>query len=344
MSTISTNSFEVIILGSGPAGCAAASTCAKAGLNVLIVTAQPEPYLSIHNFPGPLESIHPGVSTVLGKLGLSGAESSATRSFYTGIYSGKNYTPLGEDASGIWQGKHINRKAFNAQLINQTKAVGVEVLFNERVDDFLQEDGKVTGIKIRSNQLSAKYIIDATGKKALAGKKLKFRQRFFSRPLVCWTGISLIDENFSLDQRAAHFIPRDDGWTWLAPQPPDHCAWTRLSMKGEKSFLPPEELSVYPVIGKTDVANMRWRLYHPVCSEGLLLCGDAGGILDPAAGQGIFNALLSGLQAAITVTACINQPELEAFHLAFYNDWFVREFEAKVGNLSAYYKDHGINL
>ncbi len=348
MSIVNRHSFDVIIIGSGPAGCTAVSVCANAGLNVLIVTEASEPdEISTHSLT-PLESIHPGVTSLLEKIGLSGTEQQATRALYSGIYSNGIYAPLGEDSTGIWQGMHINRDIFNARLITLIEHRGMKVMYNERVEDFItsREHGagsrEIIGIKTTTADYYAKYIIDASGKKSVAGKKLKFKQRFFSPPLVCWTGISEMDEDFSFDRHAAHFIPHQNGWTWLAPQPPDYCAWTRLSIKGEKNHLPPQELKDQKVIGKINVANMRWRLFRPVCSEGILLCGDAAGILDPAAGQGIFNALLSGITAANTVVKCIQESDLAAFHLAQYDDWFVREFEGKVERLKQYYKENNI--
>jgi flavin-dependent dehydrogenase len=76
----------------------------------------------------------------------------------------------------------------------------------------------------------------------------------------------------------------------------------------------------------------------------MLLCGDAAGILDPAAGQGIFNALLSGITAANTIVSCFREPDFASFHLAYYDDWFVQQFEEKVGRLKKYYHDHHINI
>ncbi len=346
---------DVIVIGSGPAGCAAASTCSQSGLSVLIITEESEPNISDPSPPSPLESIHPGVTSLLEKIGAAGAELEASRAMYSGIYSGKNYTALGEDENGPWQGMHINRKVFNAQLLNRINDLGVSIRFNDKVDSFILENAgsrgqgagsneKLIGLKTQSGDLFAKCIIDASGKKSIAGKKLNFKRKFFSPPLVCWTGVSVIDESFPFDPHAAHFIPGQNGWTWLAPQPPHYCTWTRLSVKGEKSFLPPDELIAYPTTGKINVANMRWSLFRPTCSEGIILCGDAAGILDPAAGQGIFNALMSGIVAANTAIKCIREPELASFHLAYYDDWFVREFEGKVERLRQYYNENGISI
>jgi flavin-dependent dehydrogenase len=335
---------DVIVIGSGPAGCAAAVTCAKAGLKIMVVTDSAG--ASLHDDPAPsiLESIHPGVSSLLHQIGIGGAELAASRAFYSGIYAGNHYSPLGEDNNGPWQGMHIDRKVFDAQLLNQIRYSGIPVRLNEKVENLIVENDRVTGIRTSSTDMQATYIIDASGKKAIGGRKLGFKRKFFSPPLVCWTGISKTDASFPFDQNAAHFLPGENSWTWLAPQPPDHCAWTKLSAKGEKSFLPPEELKGATTIGKIQVANMRWRLYRPVCSEGIVLCGDAAGILDPAAGQGIFNALLSGITAANTVISCLREPDTAAFHLAYYDDWFVRQFETKVQHLRTYYRDHAINI
>ncbi len=339
-----TLSFDIIIIGSGPAGCAAAVTCVKAGLSVLIVTDKVENVDLQHSSPGILESIHPGVSSLLTKIGIGGAEIVATRAKYTGIFANQSYRPLGEDNSGPWMGMHIHRETFDHALLNLAQEHGVTVRFNEKVENILLEKDRVVGIKTSSAELFCKYMIDASGKNAVAGQKLNFRRKYFSPLFVCWTGISECVQEIPFDATAAHFIPNKNGWTWLALQLPDHCAWTRLSVKGEKNLEPPGELKNCKTVGKVQTANMRWRLYRPVCKEGVVLCGDAAGILDPAAGQGIFNALWSGVEAGQTVVSCLHHPELEAFHLARYDDWFLRQFEIKVKQLKEYYQENGIQF
>jgi hypothetical protein len=46
------------------------------------------------------------------------------------------------DENGPWQGMHIQRNIFNAQLISHLKESGVPVLFNQKVDDFIWKMGK----------------------------------------------------------------------------------------------------------------------------------------------------------------------------------------------------------
>jgi flavin-dependent dehydrogenase len=336
--------YDVIVIGSGPAGCAAALTCQQGELKVLVITRASDIGTIDPTSQDPLESIHPGVSTLLEKISAAGAEQVASRGKYSGIYAGNTYTPLGNDEKGVWEGVHVNRKVFDAQLLKRVIDHDISVRVNETVKEFILDQERVIGIKTNAEEFYARQIIDASGKQAIAGKKLNLKRKFYSPPLLCWTGVSGGIEHYPFDAKASHFIAGDQGWSWLAPQPPHQCAWTRLSIKGEKSLAPPEELKDYPVIGEVQFANMRWRMFQPVCREGLVLCGDAAGILDPAAGQGIFNALWSGISAANTVVTSMKQPDFEAFHLAQYNDWFVLQFEKKVGQLRSYYAEHGLEV
>ena len=211
------NAYDVIVIGSGPAGTAAASICRNKGLHVIVVTQASEPDESRPLSQGPLESIHPGVSSLLEKIGAQGAEQRAARATYHGISASGTYTSLGRDENGIWEGLHIDRQIFNAQLLRKTMEQDVPILFNETVEEFIQDGERITGIKTKSGDLYATYIIDASGKKAIAGKKLNLHRKFFSPPLLCWTGISGGIVSYPFDPHVAYFMPGDDEWTWLAP-------------------------------------------------------------------------------------------------------------------------------
>ena len=334
------HSHDVIIIGSGPAGCSATMACHHAGLSIAMVTNAK--HHDAYAGPGPLESIHPGVMSFLEKIQLDAAARKATVASYSGIYHNKVHTSFGHDEAGPWQGLHINRSVFDLKLLELILALPIEVIQGEKAEDIIVENEKVVGIRTKSKELFATYIIDASGKSGIGGKKLNFKRSFFSPPLLCWTGISGDFTSYELDSAAAHFFPKENGWTWIAPLPPHHCAWTRLTSLDEKSFEPPVEIKDHPVIGEVKVANMRWRLYRPLVKEGIVLCGDAAGILDPAAGQGILNSLLSGHAAGDTIVKCLNHPELASFYLAHYDDWFVQQFERKVEQLKEYYEMQGI--
>ena len=70
--------------------------------------------------------------------------------------------------------------------------------------------------------------------------------------------------------------------------------------------------------------------------EGLVICGDAGVVIDPAAGQGILGAMYSGIKAAETVAACLHAPSGETAYLESYSAWFNRETNRKISLLRTY--------
>lgn len=323
---------DVIIIGSGPAGAAAAITCVEQGLQTMIIT-------KLHNAVSRAsESVHPGVSSLLDKINATDCIEQSSRGLYEGIQTGENYAALGGDENGKWYGHHIDRNIFDDCLLKATQRQGA-LITNDNVVDFISENE----IKTSSGKIfTARYIIDASGRKRIAGKKLKFKERFFSPPLVAWTGVSTGVHD--LNKSIAQFIPSENSWTWLAPENEGRCSWTKLSLKGQP-LTPPQELIDYKLQGDIQAFNVRWRIFRPLCKEGIILCGDAAAILDPAAGQGILNALWSGIYAGQTAAACIQQPQLQAFHLAEYDDWLLNQFLEKAERLKHYYATFGgINL
>lgn len=287
----------------------------------------------------PSESIHPGVETLLKQLEAGDCITPASRGTYEGIQTGRHYSPLGEDASGAWKGNHINRSIFDAELLSIVERRGVEIVKSDAVDPVIEKE-KVKGLLLsNATEISSSYIIDASGYRSFGGRKMGFKKKFFSPPLITWTGISGYNNH---DQYKARFYPESGGWTWISPEKNGRCTWTRLALIGTQDLLPPAELRHSPLIGKIKTSNRRWQIFRPVCKEGFLLCGDAAGILDPAAGQGILNALLSGITAANTLHAINKDPAHEAFHLATYDDWFLRNYMDKVEKLRKFYAQHGI--
>jgi flavin-dependent dehydrogenase len=82
---------------------------------------------------------------------------------------------------------------------------------------------------------------------------------------------------------------------------------------------------------------MRWRSYKTVAMEGIIICGDAASIIDPAAGQGILAAIYSGIKAAETAASCMNNPEKEPEYLVNYSTWFTNETTKKMEQVKEFY-------
>lgn len=339
---------DTVIIGAGPAGSAAAISCIQAGLSVVIVAGKNNRHNPTDHTIQPSESIHPGVLSLLEQLQAEDVVTLAAEGVYDGVQTGEIFSALGSQDNGEpWPGYHINRQRFDAALLNAAVAQGAGTMHDERVSDFIIHDDCVVGIRTKAGkEITCKYTIDASGYKRFGGKKLQFKELFYSLPLTACSGVTEnIDPHHRLfENRFTQFIPNPGGWTWLAPEPPNKCTWTKLSAKGQQALTVPGELEAFTNNGNIQAANCRWRIFRPVCKEGIILCGDAAAILDPAAGQGILNALLSGIKAAQTLMSCIAEPDQEAFHLAAYDDWFFQYYHDKAKKLQQHYADLEIDV
>ena len=89
-------------------------------------------------------------------------------------------------------------------------------------------------------------------------------------------------------------------------------------------------------------ANMRWRIFRPLADNSVLLTGDAAGIIDPGAGQGILNACYSGIMAARALISIASGEMTAETALNWYDEWFMTNYLQKVSRLKEYYKNFGI--
>lgn len=295
---------------------------------------------------GRFESIHPGLVSVLSELEAASCITAATQGIYEGIITRDQYQSLGKDEQDDWHGHHIDRKLFDRAFLEECKRQGVQII-EAVVENTITGNGRVSGITTHKGEtIKCSFVIDATGHKRLLGRKLGFRNSFYSPPLISWTGMAenIPPDFYFFKEKKAHFIPDQNGWTWLAPLAPDRSAWTRLEKKGKQEFRPPEDLIHYTAAEKIKKSNRRWQVWRPLCTEGVLLCGEAAGIIDPAAGQGILNAVVSAVMAAKTIRNCIRKPDLESFFLARYDDWYMNDYVSKVTQLKYFYSYWGIDL
>ncbi|HEX6182242.1 MAG TPA: tryptophan 7-halogenase, partial [Chitinophagaceae bacterium] len=239
---------DVIIIGGGPAGCAAGISCAQNGLTVLMIAGK-----DAHDTSeiGPAESVHPGIETLLTELNAAHCIHVASRGVYDKILVNSDYNYLGADKQEIWQGHHIDRKLFDEALLSCTTQQGVILVADDAVEDIIINSGLPSEIATKTGRnFTCTWLIDASGHKSVVGKKLGFKEEFYSSPLIVWTGISAnISANYSLlEKNTARFIPHANGWTWLAPESSGSCTWTKLRVKGKQDFSPPEELDGSPLI------------------------------------------------------------------------------------------------
>lgn len=331
--------LDIIVIGAGPAGIAASLMLVHSGFRVAVLTSQMAAGWRADEV---IESVEPVVEHALNTLGVFGAVAHAAVSVYNGIYSGTQFTPVYPDPSGYNLGSHLSRGKFNDYLIEAATAQGVTILRNRQVTD-IDITGPYVKIHTRNgNRFSCRYVIDATGKSQCSGRKPEFETRFESPPLTVFSGLTKNIAPAFWQTLNTSFQRDGPGWTWLAPCPSHQCSWTRLLPIKSKVVKTPPELLLFDNGHRIRAANVRWRVHRPVARKGIVLAGDAAGILDPAAGQGILWALWSGKIAAEVVARILDAPEMESQFLEQYDNWFLDQYLVKSNQLRQYYLEMGI--
>src|SRR5579863_9008965 len=116
---------DVVVVGGGPAGAAAAIACAARGLGVVLCERAP----SGRDRPG--ETLHPGIEPLLGQLGVADRFPLVVGARHAGIWiewgGPRRFEAFGSDANGPWSGFQAWRAEFDALLLERARTLGVEV-------------------------------------------------------------------------------------------------------------------------------------------------------------------------------------------------------------------------
>ena len=313
-------SADVVVVGGGPAGAAAAIGCARAGLETVLVEAEPDPR------PRPFESLQPDVEGLLLDLGVGG--------FGEWARYGAIETDGERIAFAQGEGAHVDRAAFDASLRARAAELGVRQI-HERVNGIVRTADRVTGVTFPSERIDATWVVDASGHRGLLARRLRLGERRLSKPLIAWRG-----EVARTSPSEPRFESLADGWQWSAGVAPGRTVWTALRVEGRRGL--PPHLADAPQTLPPKGRDVTWRLARPMAGAGYLLVGEAAAVFDPACGQGVHFALTSGLAAADAIVGVARARAREPLFLARFDDAMVRRAEFICANLSTLYRRRNI--
>jgi flavin-dependent dehydrogenase len=314
----------ILVIGAGPAGLAAAITCALSGLEVTLVERQPFPRYR----PG--ETLHPGIEPLLDQLGVGDRVRSAGFVRHRGIeleWEGRRRI---EEFSNGWLGFQAKGGELDALLLARAVELGVRVCQPASAESPVRAGERVVGAIVGGRPQPASFLIDATGgPRGLLRTSLRLATRTDSPPLVALFGYARgqcsVHESYPL------FRQQRDGWVWIAKLGPGLYQWTRLVPPAEKfdRTWVPDELKGLERIGAPRAADLTWRLTHCAAGPGYFLVGDAAAVLDPASSHGVLRAMMSGIMAAHLVL-CVRSGRTSGAEAAdcycrWLTDWYVRD-------------------
>ena len=362
--------YDVAIIGGGPAGSTAATLLARAGRTVIVLEREKFPRFHIG------ESLLPYSMAAFDRLGLREKMDAAFQPKHGGEIS----TACGTRSLKFYfkdgfRLKHhrayqVMRADFDKMLLDHAAENGAHVLEETTVENPAFDDEGVTlTIRRKSNDapetVRARYLIDASGRSSVVGSHFKLKQSYthlqkFS-VFAHFEGV-VLDEG--IDRTLTRLIRSHDRWFWIIPVTEtrtsvgvvmDSATFKKLRQSPEDAL--EQSLREQPVM------QMRMRdaaRVSPVYSAGdysyrnarftgdrWMLAGDAAGFIDPIFSTGVFLAILSGEQSADTLHAILDSPRRRPrlfaryeksmnrvmdMYLRFVNAWYRHEFTEVFSN------------
>ena len=344
-------SADVVVIGGGPAGSAAATMLARKGWQVTVLERERFPRDHVG------ESLLPASIPVLEELGALPAVESAgfLPKYGATMVWGSGDSPWSwyfkETSHRYPNSYQVWRPQFDQILLENAKAQGVTVLEGHQVTGAIFDDGEAVGVEFTnaegvSGEAQCRFVVDASGQSTLLARRLQLKQwdQFFQNLAVYayFTGAQPLPEP---DQNNIFIVSYQHGWLWSIPL---HTGRTSvgavvdaktgqegIQRNGAKAFLEAQlaqsgHLQVMLANAKMDsepTVVRDWsyaaeRLFGP----GYILAGDAACFVDPLFSSGVHLALMSGVLAAAYVTTALNDPSMAGEAGQVYQELYLQEY------------------
>ena len=221
---------DVIVIGGGPAGSTVAGFLNRMGHRVLLLERETFPRHHIG------ESMIAATIDILAEIGLEEKLAAANFPVKSGgcFLWGQSVDPWCirfEEIPGRPTSYQVKRSVFDKLLLDHAAESGVDVRQGHRVLDVLQEDGRVTGVRVADVDggqytATARYTVDASGLAAVIANRLSRRVPVEELKNMClygyWTGEHPAPAKLGGDIRPndrnniiIKMLP--DGWLWFIP-------------------------------------------------------------------------------------------------------------------------------
>ncbi len=353
-------SYDIIVIGGGPAGSTVATLVAEQGHRVLLLEREAEPQFKIG------ESLIPATYWTFKRLGMleklraSHFPQKYSVQFYS--RSGKASTPFyffqtnPHDSAVTWQ---VLRSEFDEMLLDNAKEKGVEIRRGIGVREVLFEGDTATGVVIQHTDgtretLHATVIVDSTGQRSLIGKQLKLNTIEPNLKMASlFTHYEDGHRDEGIDEGATLILHTEekDSWFWSIPLPYNR---TSIGVVGELDYLLQNRRDADGKLNAQKIFNEELAKCAPlqqrlegakqllpiqttkdfsyrasrIAGNNWVLVGDAFGFLDPVYSTGLFLALKSGEMAADVIIEAFHKDDFSEAQLGSFGPAFVKGMEA----------------
>ena len=296
------DSYDVVVVGGGPAGTTAARFAAMGGADVLVLEKDREIGVPVRcgeavDHEGIIEFIQPDKKFVAAEI----------RNFKLVAPDGTVVKPLIEGVGYV-----LDRRVFDYELARLAADEGAEIVTKAYVDSVTRNNGRVDGVTVQYKgdriRLKSKIVIGADGVESRVGR---------------WAGmnttVSMHDMESAAQVTAANVDVEDDtclfyfgeryapgGYLWVFPKG-NRTANIGLAVAADQSrkkhalkFLEEFMETNFPdasVLSKLAGGVPCAETLEEVSMPGLMLVGDAAHQVNPVSGGGIISGMIAGKMA-----------------------------------------------
>lgn len=362
---MSGETYDVAIIGGGPAGSVAAALLARAGRRVIVLERDKFPRFHIG------ESLLPFSMQAFTRLGL---HEKFARAGFMEKFGGEMYGACGEDGVKFYfedgfrsqtdRSYQVTRADFDKVLLDHSAESGAEVREETGVDNVeFSDDGATLAISRKGNgateRIGARYVIDASGRNSILSAKFKLKKNYEHLQKVSifahYDGMIRAEGR---DGTLTRMVRAVDRWFWVIPLSATRTSVGVVLDGGvyKKSGLNAEDFlqqaieeqpllmqqmrdaeRVTPVRTAADFSYRSTQL----TGDRWMLAGDAAGFIDPVFSSGVFLAVLGGEQAADVLHEVLDHPKKRRklfarysrninkamdVYLRFVDAWYSKEF------------------
>lgn len=332
--------YDVVVVGSGPAGSVTARFAAEAGAKVLIIERRAEVGVPV--------LCGEGISQKVDQFKvLEGKRWIATKMEGARIISPNGTTiTLSAEFAGNETGYVVYRDIFDQELARGAAQKGAEIMLDTNAVSLLKKEGKIKGIVAthfdETIEIKADVVVGADGVESRVGKWAGIQTTL--KPYDLETCVQYTLTNIEWDSPYCDFFlgkqVAPGGYVWVFPKGKDVAnvgigILASLSESGKAKKLLDQFIAAHPQLKKGEplrVITGADPVAEPIQSvqDNLLLVGDAARQVDPITGGGLMHAIEAGKYAGAIIGKAVKKQSFTAQTLSEYETLWREAFGKKL--------------